>query len=144
MTRHEQHCSWSGEHSDAAKRIRDEYALHRLADPIGNLGRWFAVALNDGTSDHVLYDTRRDAVTHQHHHEMWYAYIQLVPSTMTWCQAEAFLKGVRSMYNAGFRLTDPDHRSGGRSVITRTTTEDQRSLLNAITRGGRPSNLVMP
>lgn len=135
---------WQGEHSDAAKRLKDEYALHRLADPIGHIGRWFAVALQDGTSDHVLYDTRRDAVIHQHHNEMYYAYIQIVPSTMTMCDTEAFLAGVRKMYDKGIRLTDPDHRAGGREVITRATLEDQRSLMRTITRGTRPSNLIIP
>lgn len=137
---------WHGEHSDAAKRLRDEYALHRLTDPIGNTGRWFAVALQDGSSDHVLYDTRRDAVTHQHHNEMYYAYIQIVPATMTLCDAESFLAAVRKIYDSGTRLTDRDHRAGGREVIARATQEDQYSLIRSINRGGleRPSNLIIP
>lgn len=121
-----------GEHSDAAKRVRDEYALHRLADPIGHIGKWFAVALADGASDHVLYDSRQECVSHQHHNEMYYAYIQIVPATMTACEAETFLLTVRKMYDAGFRLTDPASRGGGRELIKRVAREDQFRAIRAL------------
>lgn len=115
--------------------------MHRIADPIGNLGKWFAVALSDGQSDHVLYDSRADAVSHQHHNELYYAFVQIVPSTMNFCEAEQFLATHRKLYDAGFKLTDRDSRGGGRSLITRASIEDQRSLINAVTKGGRPANL---
>lgn len=137
---------FTGDHTDAAKRIRDEYALHRIADPIGNIGKWFAVSLAEGKSDHTLYDSRRDAVTHMHHDEERFAYIQIVPSTMNYCEAEAFLNGARKMASAGIRLTDRDHRAGGREVIRRATNEDQNSLLRSIlSRGQIPAaNLRLP
>jgi len=129
-------------HSDEAKRLSDAYTMHRLADPIGNIGRWFAVAIADGTSgdNNTLYDNRLDAITHQHHNEMYYAYIQIVPSNMPVCDAEIYLAAVRNTYAARKSLIDRNHRNGGRDIITRLTVEDQiaQSL------GVGSTNLVIP
>jgi len=147
MIRHSQGCPMAAfDHSDAAKRVVDIYALHLMADPINAIGHWLAVALEDGHSDGVLYDTRRECVTHQHHNEQYYAYVQIAPASMDMCAAEAFLKMHRRMYANGVRLTDPEHRNGGRSVIPRLTQEDQRSQMRSIRNGGRtrPSNLILP
>jgi hypothetical protein len=127
------------DHSDAAKRIYDIYGLHRIADPIGNLGKWIAVAISDGTSDNVLYDSRIDAIRHQHHNEFYYAYIQIVPNTMSICDAEIFLSGVRKTYDARKALMDRDHPSGGMEIIPRLTVEDQQAQ-NA----GMATNLILP
>jgi hypothetical protein len=126
-------------HSDAAKRIVETYNLHRLADPIGNTGHWFAVAIADGTTDNDLYDSRIDAIRHQHHNEHYYAYLQIVPSQMSICDAEIFLSGVRKTYDARKALVDRDHPKGGLDVIPRLTVEDQLAQ-NA----GRPTNLIVP
>lgn len=114
-----------GGHSDASKRTSDEYQLHRIGRPDA-IGHWFAVRLSDGTSDHVLYSLRREAVRHQRHDEMWYAFLQIRPSGLSICEAASFLRTARMAYDAGFRLTDPEHRSGGRQLITRLGLEDQR------------------
>lgn len=127
------------DHSDPAKRIHDTYMMHRLADPIGNIGRWFAVAIADGTTDNVLYDTRGDAIRHQHHNEFYYAYVQIVPSQMSICDAEIFLSGVRKTYQARKSLMDRDHAHGGMEIIPRLSIEDQRSQI-----AGKPTNLVIP
>lgn len=126
-------------HSDAAKRVSEEYQLHRLADLYGSIGKWIAVALADGRSDHVLYDSKREAVRHQHHNEQWYAFIRIGPHTMTSCDAEIFLRMVRNLYDAGMRLTDPDAVHGGREVIKRSTVEDM-----SMTALGIPTNLILP
>lgn len=149
MTLHESRCPFAGtdiEHSDGAKRVSDTYRLHRLADPIGSIGHWFAVSLANGDSDRTLYDSRRDAVTHQHHNEEFYCYIQIVPSDMNHCQAESFLMTNRKMADAGIRLTDRDHHSGGRVMIPRLTVEDQQSLMRSVLSGGRlpQSNIRLP
>jgi hypothetical protein len=146
---HEIRCPLNGttaEHSDAAKRLSDTYTLHRLADPIGSIGRWFGAALADGDSDRTLYDSKRDCVTHQHHDEMYYAYVQIIPSNMSQCQAESFLGTHRKMYDAGIRLTDRDHRAGGLSVIPRLTDEDQMAQMRSILSGGKlpQSNIRLP
>lgn len=126
-------------HSDAAKRVADEYQLHRLANFYGSIGKWIAVALADGTSDHTLYDSKREAVRHQHHNEQWYAFIRIGPNNMTACEAEIFLRMMRTLYDKGMRLTDPDAVHGGRDVIKRSTTEDMRA--NAL---GISTNLILP
>lgn len=140
MTRmHEPRCPMrmSGRsHDDAAHRLSDEYNLHRVADPHGSIGKWFAAALNDGRSDHVLYDNKRDCVRHQHHNEQWYVFIKIVPSTMSVCDAAIMLTVSRRTYDAGMRLTDPDDRSGGKQIIKRNSIEDMLALMQM-----RPINI---
>ena len=129
-TMHQPRCpieNWTalGDHSDAAKRIADIYSLHRLADPYGNIGFWIACALADGQSDMVLYETKSDAIRHQHHNENWYTFIQIVPSTMTPCEAEVMLKVARMAYDKGWRITDGLSRH---DLIKRLGWEDQIAL----------------
>lgn len=144
------HSPWcrarSFDHSDAAKRTSDHYELHRMALGADSIGKWFAVALYDGTSDGVLYDGKRDAIVHQHHNEQHYAYVQINPGSMDACAAEAFLKIHRDMYDKGLRLADPDHSKGGHSIIPSLNAEDMRSTRNSIRSGGRtrPSGLILP
>lgn len=130
------------EHSDAAKRLSDTYNLHRTAgDTLGitAIGKWFAAALQDGESDGVLYDTRRDCVLHQKHNEQRYTFIKIGPYSMNYCEAEVMLRVARKAYDAGMRLVDPEEKHGGRELIKRLTTEDQLALAL-----GRATNLVMP
>jgi hypothetical protein len=127
------------DHSDAAKRIYETYTLHRLADPIGNLGQWFAVAIADGSTDGVLYDSRIDAITHQHHNETYYVYVLIGPHQMSLCDAEIFLAGVRKTYDARKAMMDRDRPSGGKVIIPRLTVEDQLAQ-NA----GKWQNLILP
>jgi hypothetical protein len=137
---HEMRCPLNGTetpHTDAAKRVSDTFRLHRLADPIGNTGRWFAASLADGSSDGTLYDTRRDAVTHQHHNEQNYTFIQIIPADMNPCQAESHMGAIRKLHDAGISLVDRDHRAGGRSLIPRVAAEDQRAQVAAILSGGK-------
>lgn len=127
------------DHSDAAKRLVNTYQMHRMADPIGNIGRWFAIAIADGTSDNTLYDSRRDAITHQHHNEQYYAFAQIVPSDMNTCDAELYLSGVRKTYEARKNLMDREHPNGGLDIIPRLAVEDQRAQLRGV-----PTNLIIP
>lgn len=131
--------------SDASKRCADWYQLHRMADPLGNIGKWFAVALSDGSSDGTLYDSRRDCITHQKHNEFYYAYIQIVPSNMTIGEAEVFLTTQRRMYDVNVRIIDPDLPNGGPEMIPRMSNEDQQSQLRRLF-GSRekPRNLLIP
>lgn len=114
-----------GGHSDASKRVADVYNLHRTAGGLDIVGHWIACRMSDGSSDQVLYVTRRDAVRHQKHNEQQYAFVQIRPSSMSVCEAASFLRFARMAYDAGFRLTDPQHRAGGRQIITRLGREDQ-------------------
>ena len=139
------HTGWCRtlKHSDAAKRVSDEYNMHRIADCHGSIGKWVAFALADGTSDHQLYDTKHSAVRHQHHNEQWYFFAQIRPVTMAVCETEAMLNMHRRMYDAGVRLIDPSHAHGGRDMINRVSREDQGAQLRTVLSGGRsaPTNI---
>lgn len=127
-----------GLHSDAAKRVSDTFNLHRVADPYGNIGYWFAAALADGKSDGILYESKDDAIDHQHNNEKWYTYIQIVPATFTECEAEIMLKIARMAYDKDVlrvnRGGDTRHE-----LIRRLGWEDQvalsRGLVTNITYG---------
>lgn len=151
LARHDRGCprenrSPLGWHSDAARRVSDTYELHRAAGLTEAIGGWFAVALADGASDGVLYEGKRDAAAHQHHHELRYAFIQIGPWPMSVCAAESFLRTRRAFAGAGIPQADRDHPAGGLDVIRRLTVEDQRSLVGSIlSRGRRPaSGLIYP
>lgn len=131
-----------GGHTDAAKRVSDEVNLHLAAAGRMAYGQWIAVALADGSSDHVLYASRRAAVIHQHHNEQYFAYVRLIPHRMTVCEAEAFLRLHRLAYDNGFRLTDPDAPGGGAEIIPRITQEEFGAQLGALERKTWPLQRV--
>lgn len=126
-------------HDDAAKRVADTYNLHRLGMGDGAIGRWFAARLEDGRSDDTLYDSKRDAVLHQHHNEQFYTFVKINVSDMDVCSAAVMLKVARSLFDKGIRLADPDDRNGGKDVIKRLTVEDQLAQSR-----GSNTNLIMP
>lgn len=119
-----------GGHSDAARRLADKYNLHRTAG--ARPGQWFAVALADGTSgDHdTLYDTKGQAVFHQHHNEWNYAFIMIGPPSMSICAAASVMRWQRQQ--AALKLPDRDDPRGGMDVIPRLTQEGQRRQLAAL------------
>lgn len=124
LVKHDRGCPLVGMgHSDAAKRVYDTYHLHRTADIHSAVGNWFAAALADGTTDGILYPTKKSAIRHQHHGEMYYTYIQITPANMSVCAAEAMLTVARRLYDAGLRITDPDDMR--REPIKRMNSEDQ-------------------
>jgi hypothetical protein len=128
LVKHDMGCPMLGRpHDDAAKRVYDTYHLHRTADRYGAVGKWFAAALNDGSTDGVLYDSRKAAILHQHHDEMYYTYVQVTHSNMTLCNAASLLTVARRMYDAGLRITDPD--DSRREPIKRLTVEDQNAFV---------------
>lgn len=126
-------------HTDAARRLADQWNLHRIADLHGSNGKWFAVALHDGVSDGVLYDSKVAAITHQRHVEKYYAFVRMSMAQMNYCDAEIYLSVQRRLYDSGFRMSDPDTRSGGPDVIKRSTREDMFSLMQL-----RGTNLIIP
>lgn len=117
-----------GGHSDAAKRLSDQYNLHIAAG--GRLGQVFAVRLSDGTSDGELYDSRAAAVRYQHHNERWYAFVRLGAPRMTVCEAASTLRFQAHQSRLG--LADRDAPNGGLEVIPRLTIEDQERQLAAM------------
>lgn len=141
MSFHDEWCTSKAiEHGDSAKRLSDTYNLHRMAAPYDSIGKWFACALADGTNDDVLYDSKLDAVRHQHHNERYYHFQKIGPNTMTVCEANVMLNTARRLYKNGMRLTDPDHKHGGPDLITRLTVEDQLAAMRGIVTGLKMPN----
>ena len=123
---------------DAGRRIADEFIMHRLADPIGNLGKFMAVRLSDGGSDHALYpsiDEARRIIGKRDDEDRWF-YIQIVPSQLPARDASILLRTNRKMYDAGIRQRAMD----GRVMIPRLAREDHTAQLRSIFRGTRPTN----
>lgn len=131
-------------HSDQAKRMSDEVNMHRCARQEGSIGRWCSFSLQEGESDHTLYDSKQDAVRHAKHNENRMIFIQISPSGLPICDAEVLINVHRKMFDAGIRLIDRDHPHGGREIIPRLAIEDQRAQIASILSGGilPPSNLV--
>jgi len=137
---HEPWCSSKAfRHEDAARRIADTYALHRLGAGLNAVGKWFASRLNDGTTDNTLYDSKQEAVRFQHGDEDYYTFIKINPHTMNACEAAVMLKTARFAADNGMRLADPRNKTGGKELIKRLTVEDQMAQA-----GGRNTNLTMP
>lgn len=113
-----------GGHSDASKRVSDEHNLHLIGS--GNrqaAGRWIACRLSDGSSDHVLYDTKPDAAAHQHHNERRMLFVRVALTSMSVCEAATLLRSARMLYDLG------NDQSGDRVVIPRLTNEHQARQL---------------
>jgi hypothetical protein len=135
VTVHEPGCEYAREfdHADAAKRVSDTYNLHRTASGLlGTVGKVFAVALSDGTSDGVLYDTMADAIRHQRHNAKWYAYLRVGREGMTPCNAASLLKLHRDADAAGLKFVDRDDPSCGYELIPRLTIEDHQRMTRAL------------
>lgn len=109
-------------YSDAAKRASD-IINSALLFIDGAAGKWIAIRLSDGGWDGTVYDTKRDAVRHQLD-EFWCCYVRIPPPGTSPAQMEAFLAYNRALYDAGFRLPDPDDRFGGRDMVLPLQQED--------------------
>jgi hypothetical protein len=138
LVRHDPGCRYArpsdGGHTDAAGRVSDGYNLHLIGSGDLAKGQWIAVALADGSSDGVLYASRKAAVRYQHHNEQYYAYIRIMPTSMSVCEAEAFLRMHRLAYDNGFRMTDPEAPGGGHDIVPRITGEEFHAQVDALAR----------
>lgn len=114
-------------YSDAARRCSDNVTLAAIARQVG---RWIAIRLSDGGYDNAIYDTRADAVRHQLH-ETQCAYIQVQPGGMTPMEADAFLSYSRAVYDAGFRMPDPDFAMPLMPLMK----QDQRRQIQVLQKG---------
>jgi hypothetical protein len=124
---------------DAGKRIADEFIMHRLADPIGNIGCFFAVRLQDGSSNHVLYpsaEAARGDIGQRDDENRW-MYVQIVPAQLPVRDAAILLRAHRKMYDAGIRVSSMN----GRVMIPRVTREDHIAQLRSVFKGTPPTNV---
>lgn len=130
-------CPVSDELTEAGKRIAGTYAMHRLADPIGNLGQFFAVKLQDGTGGTTLYPSM-DAARYdigRRDDENRYMYVQIVPANMSEKDAATLLKTHRMMYDKGIRVSSMD----GKVMIPRNSRETHAAQLRSIFRPSQRS-----
>jgi hypothetical protein len=110
---------------DIGKRAHDTIALHVIG---GNVGKWVALRLEDGSSDGIPYDTRREAIQHQLHEQLC-CYVKVPPDGMPAEDALRFILINRSLYAQGYRLTDPD--MPGEPIYPMTDEETLRTILSA-------------
>jgi hypothetical protein len=98
--------------SDAAKRFSDGVnALLAFTQPWEARNKWVVIGLQDGSVDSTLYDTREDAMAHQHGNEARFFYMPLgnFLQGLKLIDAECILMFQRDAYDAGLRVTDsPD------------------------------------
>lgn len=117
---------------DAGKRASDIANLYiTFMDQWELRSKWLAFRLNDGSSDGVLYDTRKDAVKHQFDERRcaYFSFRNCLGGTNARDMA-IFLNFCREAYDAGFRLIDPDDASGGREILPTYDVGDyQRNLM---------------
>ncbi|HEY1699186.1 MAG TPA: hypothetical protein VGG75_05645 [Trebonia sp.] len=130
LVQHDPGCRYAreshGGHDDAARRLSDTVNMHIA---VGSRRGVIACRLSDGTSDGTVYESRADAVRHQHHNERWYAFIRLQPSSMSVCAAASVLRMHRQ--SAALRA-DRDAPNGGLELIPRLNAEDQERQLAAL------------
>lgn len=132
LVAHDPGCKYArepdGSHTDAAKRLSDTYNLHVVAG--ARRGSVIAYSLADATSDNVLYDSREDAVAHQHHNEARRGYVRIGPGRMTVCEAASVIRWDR--HAAKLAAAQLGEKSGGLEVIPRLGLEERERQLAAM------------
>lgn len=89
--------------------------------------------MSDGGSDGGVYDSRAEAVRHQLHEQLC-AYVQIPPGGMAPGEADVFLGYHRQLYDAGFRLPDPEFRM----PLMPLTAGDRRAQIHVLSKGRLP------
>ena len=95
-----------GIYSDEARRASDIINLHLLADTQGNVGRWVAIRLSDGSSDGNVYDCKCDAKRFQLH-EKQCTYVQIQPNGLSAKDAYILINLTRDLYDRNMGMPDP-------------------------------------
>lgn len=118
--------------TDAAKRISDAIRLAIAFNPPDvTRNGWMAFALEDGTTDHVVYPSKQDAINHQHN-EFYFTYINLIRclAGMNERDAQLFLNVSRHVAKHSGRMVDPKSQlitpQGREQKITRLVNPLQR------------------
>jgi hypothetical protein len=112
--------------TDAARRAYDIVASFVHFVPFEQRVRsWLALRLADGGYDGTLYESRREAVRHQSDEKLcaYFTYRGAPNGFSSQKDAQLYLDYYRMAYDQGFRLPDPDDRSGGPELIMPTARE---------------------
>lgn len=125
------------EELDAAKRLSNYVNNVCVFQPLDVvLNSWIAVRLSDGSTDGVLYESRRDAVRHQPY-EKQCAYLSLraAPGGMEVQAAYALLKLHRDAYDHpeyNISFIDPEHPTGGTDIRMPIAMEDVKTHIRRL------------
>jgi hypothetical protein len=123
---------------DAAKRCWEQVknvAVH--TEWAERINSFITVKLSDGSTDGVLYATKRDAVRHCHGNEQWFAFFSFRSAPEGFGspkEAAIFLAWHRMAYDAGARLPDPDDARGGPDLIMPDAVEHLNNQLARLMR----------
>lgn len=122
---------------DSAKRAFDVIRTHVTFagwDDRVKSEPYVALRLSDGGSDGRRYATKRDAVRAQlHEQQCAYFSFKTAPNGFaTYKDAAIFLAFNRQAYNNGFRLPDPDDRTGGVDLIMPSSNEHLQNQLSRL------------
>src|ERR1700735_1590513 len=131
-------CYDCGHVGDSAKRAYDIVRGYvAFVDYSERIGKWVALRLEDGGSDGVLYDSKRDAIRHQSHEQMcaYFSYRGAPEGFGNVRDAAAWMAFHRHAYSNGMRLADPDDPGGGPELIIPTTEEQFYDQLRRLVPG---------
>jgi hypothetical protein len=95
--------------TDAAKRIHDALQLAVVFSPweVRQTG-WMAFALQDGSTDHVIYPSRKDAIAHvSDEYRYFFVSLRSCPVGMPERDAQLVLEMHREASDAGLGFTEP-------------------------------------
>lgn len=126
--------------SDAAKRAYDIVRAYAVFVPWDTRVRSFvALRLEDGGSDGVLYESKREAVRHQPHETMcaYFSYRNAPNGFANAREAQVYLDWHRAAYNRGHRLPDPDDQFGGPDAILPVTQEQFHDQIARMIQGSK-------
>lgn len=128
-------CSECQHVTDAGKRAFDIVrGLAIFTDYDTRVRSWIAIRLEDGGSDQVLYDSKKEAIRHQAF-EQQCAYFSYrgAPNGFTSAKdAAIWLEYHRQLYTNGMRLVDPDDAHGGPDIIMPTANEQLAGQLRRL------------
>jgi hypothetical protein len=93
------------QYSDEVKRLAYSVTMHSLA---GKAGEWAAYSLQDCTTDNITYPSQNVARRVKWPRDNYFFYIYIPPGGMEMKEAREFLRYARDLYEAGFRLPDPE------------------------------------
>lgn len=91
--------------TDDAKRMVHAMRFHMT---LRHFGKWASFKLEDGSSNGIAYDRRREAIRDRWPWEDNYFYIKVLHDAFTEETAQRLLNMHRAMRKAGVQMTDPE------------------------------------
>jgi hypothetical protein len=123
---------------DIARRCWEQVrnvALHN--DWETKVNSFITIKLSDGSTDGVLYESKKDAVRHCKGNEQWFAFFSFRGAPNGFASpkdAAIYLAWHRMAYDNGARLPDPDDLTGGPDLIMPDMNEHLQNQLTRLMR----------